>query len=138
MPDKEFTVEDVSEIVGPLTPVEVIGASTPFLLSGVNSHSSYADVSTQSNSPNWNLAKWSEYYSLPAASRDKIRNVISLEFSNTPLAEKVSPPRIVKELDWVEKFWPLSKKGNGQHWPKVQMYCLMGVAQAWTVRRLPL
>ncbi|KAF8484388.1 hypothetical protein JB92DRAFT_3028837 [Gautieria morchelliformis] len=114
MPDKDLTVADIADIVGPQTPVEVI------------------DVSTQSNSPNWNLARWSEYYSLPPASRDKIRNVISLEFSNTPLAEKVSPPRIVKELDWVEKFWPPSKKGPGQHWPKVQMYCLMGVAQAWT------
>lgn len=91
-------------------------------------------MSTQSNSPNWNLEKWSEYYSLAPASRDKIRNVISLEFSNTPLEELVSPPRIVNELDWVEKFWPPSKKGPGQQWPKVQMYCLMGVAQAWTVR----
>lgn len=90
-------------------------------------------MATQSNTPNWNLAKWSEYYSQAPESRDKIRNVISLEFSNTSLAEKVSPPRIVKDLDWVEKFWPASKRGPGQGWPKVQMYCLMGVAQAWTV-----
>ncbi|KAF8526841.1 jumonji protein [Hysterangium stoloniferum] len=114
MPDKDFTVATVAEIVGPQVPVEVI------------------DVASQSNSPNWNLQKWSEYYSQPAESRDKIRNVISLEFSNTPLADKVSPPRIVKELDWVEKFWPTNKKGPGQLWPKVQMYCLMGVARAWT------
>ncbi|KIJ43994.1 hypothetical protein M422DRAFT_168927, partial [Sphaerobolus stellatus SS14] len=75
--------------------------------------------------------KWSEYYALAPEAREKIRNVISLEFSNTPLAEKVSPPRIVKELDWVDNFWPPNKKSPGQ-WPKVQMYCLMGVANAWT------
>lgn len=92
-----------------------------------------SDVSTQSNSPGWTLEKWSEYYSQAPGARDKIRNVISLEFSNTPLAEQVAPPRIVKDLDWVDKFWPTAKKGPGQAWPKVQMYCLMGVAHAWTV-----
>ncbi|GJJ12487.1 hypothetical protein Clacol_006729 [Clathrus columnatus] len=115
MPPKGFTVADVAESIGPETPLEVI------------------DVSTQSTSPNWTLGKWAEYYSLPPNSRDKIRNVISLEFSNTPLVHQVSPPRIVKELDWVEKFWPANKRGPGQPYPKVQMYCLMSVAQAWTI-----
>lgn len=114
MPSEEFTVADVAECIGPETPLEVI------------------DVSTQSTSPNWTLGKWVEYYSLPASSRDKIRNVISLEFSNTPLVNKVHPPRIVKELDWVELFWPASKRGPGHAYPKVQMYCLMSVSNAWT------
>ena len=45
------------------------------------------------------------------------------------------PPRIVRELDWVEKFWPNTKKGRGHNYPKVQLYCLMGVGGAWTVSR---
>ena len=70
---------------------------------------------------------------LEPASRERILNVISLEISETPLADKISPPRIVKEVDWVENFWPTSKKGKVNPYPKVQLYCLMGVGSAWTV-----
>jgi F-box/leucine-rich repeat protein 10/11 len=71
---------------------------------------------------------------LEPASREKVLNVISLEISDTPLAQIISPPRVVRELDWVENFWPSAKRGKGQSYPKVQLYCLMGVASAWTVR----
>ncbi|KAI0956925.1 hypothetical protein AcW1_005482 [Taiwanofungus camphoratus] len=114
MPPKSLTVDEVAEIVGEETPVEVI------------------DVATQSNLPGWTLRKWAEYYDLKPSARDKIRNVISLEISGTDMADKVLPPRIVRELDWVEKFWPSTKKGRGHVYPKVQLYCLMGVAGAWT------
>ncbi|KAI0086684.1 Clavaminate synthase-like protein [Irpex rosettiformis] len=109
-----FTVGDVAHSLGEETPVEVI------------------DVSTQSNLPGWNLGKWAEYYATEPGKRDKIRNVISLEISDTPLADKVLPPRIVRDLDWVDKFWPNKRKGRGHLYPKVQLYCLMGVANAWT------
>ncbi|TFY68072.1 hypothetical protein EVJ58_g1244 [Rhodofomes roseus] len=114
MPPKSFTVEDVAEVIGKDFPVEVI------------------DVATQSNTPGWTLGKWAEYYAQEPSVRDKIRNVISLEISGTELADKVLPPRLVRELDWVEKFWPSTKKGRGNAYPKVQLYCLMGVAGAWT------
>jgi F-box and leucine-rich repeat protein 10/11 len=39
-------------------------------------------------------------------------------------------------MDWVEKFWPDNRKGNSHPYPKVQLYCLMGVAGAWTVSSL--
>jgi len=67
--------------------------------------------------------------------RDKIRNVISLEVSGTKLADSIVPPRLVRELDWVDKFWPSAKRGKQQVYPKVQLYCLMGVQNAWTVNR---
>ncbi|EPT01807.1 hypothetical protein FOMPIDRAFT_152091 [Fomitopsis schrenkii] len=114
MPPKSFTVADVAEAVGEDHPVEVI------------------DVATQSNTPGWTLAKWAEYYAQEPSARDKIRNVISLEITGTELADKVLPPKLVRELDWVEKFWPSTKKGRGNAYPKVQLYCLMGVAGAWT------
>ena len=63
----------------------------------------------------------------------EVRNIISLEVSGTDLAERVVPPRVVREMDWVEKFWPSAKKGRGHTYPKVQLYCLMGVTNAWTV-----
>lgn len=59
--------------------------------------------------------------------------MISLEISDTELATRISPPRIFRELDWVENFWPNSKRGKGHQYPKVQLYCLMGVSRAWTV-----
>lgn len=94
------------------------------------------DVATQSNTPGWTLGKWAEYYAQEPSARDKILNVISLEITGTQLANKVLPPKLVRELDWVEKFWPSAKKGRGNAYPKVQLYCLMGVVGAWTVSLL--
>jgi F-box/leucine-rich repeat protein 10/11 len=73
------------------------------------------------------------YFSAEPASRDKVRNVISLEISGTALGDRVVPPKLVRNLDWVENHWPHPKKGKGNLWPKVQLYCLMGVSGAWTV-----
>lgn len=113
MPPKETTVRDIANELGPDVPLEVI------------------DVLTQSSCQGWTLGKWADYYHTPPTERDKIRNVISLEVSGTTLGQRVLPPRFVRELDWVEKFWPHNKKQLG-HYPKVQLYCLMGVAQSWT------
>ncbi|OCH95214.1 Clavaminate synthase-like protein, partial [Obba rivulosa] len=114
MPPRSTTVDDIADTVGRDTPVEVI------------------DVATQSNIPGWTLGKWADYFKQEPHMRDKTRNVISLEVSGTKLADKILPPRLVREIDWVEKFWPPTKKGKGQSYPKVQLYCLMGVAGAWT------
>ncbi|KDQ60551.1 hypothetical protein JAAARDRAFT_125212 [Jaapia argillacea MUCL 33604] len=114
MPGKDFDVEDVVKLVGEDTPVEVM------------------DVASQSTSPGWTLGRWGEYFNTEPETRDKIRNVISLEISGTKLGDMVLPPKLVRELDWVEKFWPNTRKGKGHAYPKVQLYCLMGVAQAWT------
>ncbi|KAG9003942.1 JmjC domain-containing histone demethylation protein 1 [Tulasnella sp. JGI-2019a] len=108
-----FCVDDVCRIVGGDTPVEVI------------------DVATQSTSPNWTLSRWAEYYNTPPSERDKIRNVISLEVTGTPFADQITPPTLVREIDWFHQHWPLNRRGKGQ-FPKVQLYCLMSVANAWT------
>jgi len=44
----------------------------------------------------------------------------------------ILPPKFVRDLDWVENYWPSTRKGKGHIYPKVQLYCLMGVANAWT------
>ncbi|KIK63840.1 hypothetical protein GYMLUDRAFT_71958 [Collybiopsis luxurians FD-317 M1] len=114
MPDDPFTVDDVGLLVGEKNPIEVI------------------DVASQSNAPGWTVGQWVEYYNLEPHQRDKIFNVISLEVSGTLLADRILPPRLVRELDWVENFWPATRKGKGHTYPKVQLYCLMGVQGAWT------
>ena len=87
-------------------------------------------------------------------SSSKVYNVISLEISGTKLADMVKPPTIVSEIDWVDNCWnfgPGGKelavredmahvrgekaevektKGKGkarEPWPKVQLYCLVGI-----------
>lgn len=79
------------------------------------------------------MGKWRDYFNLEPTARDKICNVISLEISGTKLSDMILPPRLVRELDWVENYWPSTRKGKGNVYPKVQLYCLMGVASAWTV-----
>jgi hypothetical protein len=133
MPGKEFTVSNVAELVGPDTPVEVMGEYSCVLYILV-AHI-VSDVASQSTSPGWTLGSWAEYYNTPDDKREKIRNVISLEVTGTPLAEQIIPPRLVREIDWVEHMWPAGKKVKGQ-FPKVQLYCLMSVARCWTVRHL--
>ncbi|KAF8964078.1 JmjC domain-containing histone demethylation protein 1 [Flammula alnicola] len=114
MPPKDLTVEHVAEYIGEDTPLEVM------------------DVASQSTSPGWNLGKWADYVELDPSKRDKILNVISLEISGTELADMVLPPKIVRDLDWVDNFWPSTRKGKNNAYPKVQLYCLMGLAHAWT------
>lgn len=76
--------------------------------------------------------EWAAYYKTPADKRDNIRDVIPFEVSNTKLADLIIPPRLVRELDWVENFWPKGSKGKTHKYPKAQLYCLMNVQNAWT------
>nr|XP_019011725.1 uncharacterized protein I206_03830 [Kwoniella pini CBS 10737]OCF50506.1 hypothetical protein I206_03830 [Kwoniella pini CBS 10737] len=121
VPGKDLTVQDVAKLVGPKKMVDVI------------------DVSSQQSSQ-WTLQKWADYLlppptpdTTPSSSRKKVYNIISLEISDTELAKKVKPPRIVREIDWVDNFWNFTPTGGkGKAYPKVQLYCLMGMKGAWT------
>lgn len=101
----------------------------------------------------WTLGKWQRYYDKPPGQRKGIFNVISLEFSHTPLEGYISPPEIVSEyLDWI-KHWPKRLRGPAAEsalptspipigvagktketltYPKIQYYCLMGVKNCFT------
>ncbi|KAG0150423.1 hypothetical protein CROQUDRAFT_196962 [Cronartium quercuum f. sp. fusiforme G11] len=113
MPSSTITIRQISDIVGPDTPVEVI------------------DVASQSELSRWTLDQWASYYEQPK--RDKVRNVISLEVTETALGDSIELPRIVREMDWVETIWPQDVRVAGSKaYPKVQKYCLMSVARCWT------
>ncbi|WWC90438.1 uncharacterized protein L201_005373 [Kwoniella dendrophila CBS 6074] len=158
IPGKDLTVQDVARLVGPKRMVDVI------------------DVSSQQSSQ-WTVQKWADYLdpanssSSSSTTRKKVYNIISLEISDTELAKKVKPPRLVREIDWVDNFWNFNLtggKGKGKEkashtpeevspvnggnqgengieddllatkstaklpYPKVQLYCLMGMKGAWT------
>ncbi|GAA5909279.1 [Histone H3]-lysine-36 demethylase [Sporobolomyces salmoneus] len=111
MPRRDITVGEIAELIGSQTPLEVI------------------DCASQSSLSNWTLGQWAQYYSSP--DRDKVRNVISLEVSETKLGKMVVAPELVRNLDWVDTIWPDDMKQPGQ-FPRVQKYCLMSVEKCWT------
>ncbi|CAO3695769.1 unnamed protein product [Rhizopus stolonifer] len=104
----ELSVQQVAELVGRDCAVEVM------------------DVATQAEITGWTLGRWADYFSNPV--RDRIRNVISLEITGTRLAEKITRPQVVREMDWVDLVWPKERKER----PKVQLYCLMGTKDSYT------
>lgn len=111
MPE-ELTVRQVCNLVGPDTPLDVI------------------DVKTQNSGSKWTLARWADYYE--EAGDDKpIRNVISLEVSQTKLGRLLRRPKIVRDIDLQDDVWPRKEIDLGK-WPKVQYYCLMSVADSYT------
>ena len=63
--------------------------------------------------------------------RHKVLNMISLEFSTTPLNAKVQSPQFVRDIDWIDVIWPMDRRARGDY-PKVQKYCLAGMAGSYT------
>jgi F-box/leucine-rich repeat protein 10/11 len=100
-------------------------------LVGVDKALDVIDVASQSGLSNWTLGKWAEYYESDPAARDKIRNVISLELSDSPIRDRIASPKLVREIDWVENYWPKELIEQNVY-PQVSRYCLMSPGQSWT------
>ncbi|KAG8547692.1 hypothetical protein GDO81_027784 [Engystomops pustulosus] len=116
MPDPTFTVNDVKLFVGSKRIVDVM------------------DVGTQKGIE-MTMAQWAKYYETPEEERQRLYNVISLEFSHTKLEN------LVDQIDWVDNFWPRHLKDRQtestnaiqeMQYPKVQKYCLMSVRGCYT------
>lgn len=108
MPPADITVHTIADLVGKDTMLDVI------------------DVASQSEISGWTLSRWADYFH--TVNRDRIRNVISLEISDTELANQITRPKIVRELDWIDQMWPDTEAG----YPKVKLYCLMGTKDSYT------
>lgn len=85
------------------------------------------------------MKEWQEYYD--TVEKDKLMNVISLEFSHTKLDNYIQSPQIVRLIDWVDVVWPRQLKDaqvegtnviDEMMYPKVQKYCLMSVKNCYT------
>ncbi|XP_051865020.1 histone lysine demethylase PHF8 isoform X3 [Pristis pectinata] len=108
VPPSSFTVNDVERYVGSEKIIDVI------------------DVARQADCK-MKLGDFVKYYN--SGNREKVLNVISLEFSDTRLSNLVETPRLVRKLSWVENLWPESSLFER---PSVQKYCLMGVRDSYT------
>ncbi|XP_056593131.1 lysine-specific demethylase 2B isoform X1 [Triplophysa dalaica] len=122
MPDPEFTVSEIKGLIGSRRAVDVM------------------DVSTQKGSE-MSMAQFVRYYETPEGERDKLFNVISLEFSHTKLENLIKRPTVVDLVDWVDNMWPRHLKHrqteatnvmSEMKYPKVQRYCLMSVKGCFT------
>jgi F-box and leucine-rich repeat protein 10/11 len=108
-----LTVRMVADLYGPDEKVEVIDVK-----------------SQQGEDKRWNMRKWADYYESEGNAK-VIRNVISLEVSQTRLGKLIRRPKIVRHLDLQDSVWPQELKAMGDY-PKVQFYCLMSVADCYT------
>ncbi|XP_030740936.1 histone lysine demethylase PHF8 isoform X2 [Echinops telfairi] len=108
LPSSSFTVRDVEHYVGSDKEIDVI------------------DVTRQADCK-MKLGDFVKYYY--SGKREKVLNVISLEFSDTRLSNLVETPKIVRKLSWVENLWPEECVFER---PSVQKYCLMSVRDSYT------
>uniref|UniRef100_A0A8C6T8L5 Lysine-specific demethylase 2B n=1 Tax=Neogobius melanostomus TaxID=47308 RepID=A0A8C6T8L5_9GOBI len=122
MPEPQFTVSEIKGLVGSRRSVDVM------------------DVSTQKGSE-MSMAQFVRYYETPEEERDKLFNVISLEFSHTKLEHLIKRPTVIDQVDWVDNMWPPDLKQrqtdgtnviSEMKYPKVQRYCLMSVKGCYT------
>ncbi|ESO95380.1 hypothetical protein LOTGIDRAFT_52553, partial [Lottia gigantea] len=120
VPSENFKVAEVKQCVGNRRVLDVM------------------DVNTQ-RGMEMSMKDWVRYYENPE--RDRLLNVISLEFSHTRLANYVESPTLVRQIDWVDRVWPRHLKDcqtestnviDKMKYPKVQKYCLMSVEGCYT------
>lgn len=71
-----------------------LSSPSPRPLLSLTPSSLRTDVASQSSLSSWTLQQWADYYTDP--NRDKVRNVISLEVSESPLGRRVVAPEIVR------------------------------------------
>lgn len=108
----DLTVRAVAELYGPEEKVEVI------------------DVKSQNGEgKKWNMRRWADYYE--SKGNKIVRNVISLEVSQSKLGRLIRRPQIVRDLDLQDSVWPAELQAKGEI-PRVQFYCLMSVADCFT------
>lgn len=120
VPSSNFSVNDVRTCVGSKRVLDVM------------------DVNTQKNE-DMTMKEWQKYYEDP--NKERLLNVISLEFSHTKLENYVQSPALVRQVDWVDVVWPRHLKDaqvestnllEDMMYPKVQKYCLMSVKGCYT------
>ncbi|MBN3301491.1 PHF8 demethylase, partial [Amia calva] len=108
LPPPSFSVSDVQHYIGEDKEIDVI------------------DVVRQADLK-MPLGEFVQYYNSP--NRQRVLNVISLEFSETRYGPGRAGAGLSLRLSWVENLWP---EESAFERPNVQKYCLMGVKDSYT------
>lgn len=82
-----FSFDTVAKLVGPYRTTQVIDTAT--------------QLTTE-----YTLQEWVDYLGTPDKERTRILNVITLEYSQTPLGKLVTEPQFARDVDFVSKCWP--------------------------------
>ena len=91
---RDLTVRRVAELYGLEEKLEVI------------------DVKSQNGEDKrWNMRKWADYYESDAPNKP-VRNVISLEVSQSRLGSLIRRPKVVRDLDLQDSVWPQDMMAN--------------------------
>jgi JmjC domain, hydroxylase/Jumonji helical domain len=163
---KKVTVRDVADLLGFNFPVHVIDVEHQEELEGwslgdlvdyfedearllqqhrlqttENCTEANIDIAAGSSSHGSRLRRKaaSKCMQLTDQQRPRVLNQISLEFSHTPMIEKVLSPRFVREMDWIDLVWPRERLADGslarpsaEVYPNVQYYCLTSAGGSYT------
>ncbi|KAL7524784.1 hypothetical protein ACHAXR_000711, partial [Thalassiosira sp. AJA248-18] len=89
-----FTFATVAKLVGPYRPIQVIDTATQLTME-------------------YTLQEWVDYLETPHSERTRTLNVITLEFSQTPLGRLVTEPKFARDVDFVNLHWPKTLKDMG-------------------------
>ena len=121
IPHREFSIDGIRSAVGSRRMVNVLDARTQ-------------------KAKAMCMKDWCKYWD--SEPREEILNGVSLEFSKTRLDLQVTAPRVVRQIDWIDKAWPrhlkelqedASNNLEEMMYPKVQKFVLMSVPTAsWT------
>lgn len=119
IPHREFSVDGIRSAVGSRRTLNVRDARTQKCKSMC-------------------MKEWCKYWD--SEPREEILSGVSLEFSKTRLDIQVTAPRVVRQIDWIDKAWPRHLKELQEDsssnleemmYPKVQKFVLMSVANSF-------
>jgi len=155
VPKRDVAVKDIAEILGEAFPIHVIDVEYQEELEGwtlgdlVDYFEDPARLTRKSTLPNETVAKDGtprkrqrkaavKALKKKADQRPRVLNQISLEFSQTPLRQKIASPQFVRDMDWIDNVWPGRALGQAATlsgrsiYPSVQYYCLTSAAGSYT------
>ncbi len=115
MPEGEFGIADVPSALGQEKDIDVIDCNSQ-------------DTCVMS------LEDYCKAFQTPVSERKSVLNCLSLEVSDFPLGDDVTPPLVARMLCWVTNVWPqsTSDRWEGGDPPQVQKYCIMSMKGAYT------
>uniref|UniRef100_A0A5S6R4W6 [Histone H3]-dimethyl-L-lysine(36) demethylase n=1 Tax=Trichuris muris TaxID=70415 RepID=A0A5S6R4W6_TRIMR len=113
LPPRSLNLQELGNLVGMSTMVDAI------------------DVYRQ-RSFRMELGKFLEHFAV--ADRSRVLNLISLEVSQTSLGEMITEPEIVRQISWVDLYWPQDQGNDNIIYatPEVSKFCLISMAGSYT------
>lgn len=123
------TVCDTRKALGlVLPPLDVLTPRGLVKAIGLEHSVPTVDVTNQSSGPHMSVKELTKYFEAPPERRTRLLNVVSFSLTETPLADMITPPKLVQDLDLVSKVWSDEESSS----PETLLYLLLGPQGAYT------